>query len=56
MNTDKVFNVEETNDKGVLIKRTFIICEVCGHANKETNAQCEMCSNYLHQEKTNVRK
>ena len=25
----------------------YVVCEICGHANKRTNGLCEMCSNYL---------
>ena len=27
--------------------KKYIVCEVCGHANPEYTALCEMCSNYL---------
>ncbi len=28
-------------------EKKFRICEVCGHANAESEAICTMCSNYL---------
>jgi recombinational DNA repair protein RecR len=28
-------------------KKKYAVCDVCGHANPEEAAMCEMCSNYL---------
>lgn len=28
-------------------KKEMIVCDMCGHANPEYTALCEMCSNYL---------
>ena len=27
--------------------KKYVLCDMCGHANPEYTAQCEMCSNYL---------
>ena len=34
-------------DKNV-VQEQYVICEVCGQANKITNSLCSKCSNYLH--------
>ncbi|MBR6737949.1 MAG: hypothetical protein IKL82_06320 [Clostridia bacterium] len=44
---DDVVVVEKKLADATVVKEQYVICEVCGHANKATNAQCEMCSNYL---------
>ena len=56
MQEKPVITVKETDKQGNVVERTYVICEVCGHANDATKAQCEMCSNYLYQERTYVRK
>lgn len=28
-------------------KKVLVFCDVCGHANPEEAALCQMCSNYL---------
>lgn len=38
----------ETVKNDATVKEQYIICEVCGHANKLTNSLCSKCSNYLH--------
>lgn len=43
----KVITVEVIKND-VTVKEQYIICEVCGHSNKLTNALCSKCSNYLH--------
>ena len=40
--------IVETKENNVTVKEQYIICDVCGHANKLTNALCSKCSNYLH--------
>ena len=35
------------NSQLIVPKEEKIICEVCGHANPEFAAVCQMCSNYL---------
>ena len=44
----KIITVETTNANNIVVKEEFVICEVCGQANKRTEAQCKKCSNYLH--------
>ncbi len=41
-----VVTQKEGDDK--VVQQEYVVCEVCGHANKRTNGLCEMCSNYLH--------
>ena len=42
---------EEQNSQIIIPCRTdekkFQVCDMCGHANPEHAAMCEMCSNYL---------
>lgn len=48
---------EETREPKIVVKtirdddkaevEVYKICSVCGHANKQTNGYCAMCSNYL---------
>ena len=44
---------EQTNSTQTVImpckvdKEKKIVCDMCGHANPEDSAICEMCSNYL---------
>ncbi len=37
-----------SEDDNKVEKEEYVICEVCGHANKASNGLCEMCSNYLY--------
>ena len=43
----KVIVVETTNANNVVVKENYVICEVCGQANKQTESVCIKCSNYL---------
>ena len=43
----KVIVVETTNANNVVVKENYVICEVCGQANKQTASICTKCSNYL---------
>ncbi len=43
----KIIVVEKTNENNVVVKENYVICEVCGHSNKQTEAICKKCSNYL---------
>ncbi len=43
----KIIVVESTNANNVVVKENYVICEVCGQANKQTESICKKCSNYL---------
>ena len=50
--TEKVESEETGKGQTIILpypkeKAKKIVCEVCGHANPEYTALCEMCSNYL---------
>ena len=53
METKKTNAIAGQPEQGAIIipckteEKKFRICQVCGHANDETEALCTMCSNYL---------
>ena len=50
--TEKTTGEKTARENAVFIpvaseKEKYIICDMCGHANPENKAMCDMCSNYL---------
>lgn len=55
----KIEKIEPSTNKEAVVKtihngdsyvteETYVVCKVCGHANKEKQGVCEMCSNFLY--------